>query len=362
MAEDYYNLLGVERGASREEIKKAYRKLAHKHHPDKAGGDEEAFKKVSNAYEVLSDEKKRAQYDQFGSAEGMGGGSGGGPFGGGFGGFTVDMDDIGVGDIFDAFFGGGRSRSAGASSRGNDIQVDVDISFRESATGVEKIMTHNIFDVCSKCKGNGAEPGTPIETCSTCGGQGRIAHTQQTPFGAFSQRTRCHACNGEGKKAKTPCSTCHGEGREKKSRTISVSIPSGIADGQAIRLSGKGEAPKRGGVPGDMYVQVHVTPDKVLSRDGDNVVSQIGVSFADAALGTEEEITTLSGALTLRIPPGTQPGTRLRIPKEGFPSLRGGVRGDHIVTVQVEIPKKLSKKQKDLLEQFRKAPKKGMFF
>lgn len=362
MAEDYYEILGVSKSATQEEVKKAYRKLAHKYHPDKKGGDEEAFKKVSSAYEVLSDEKKRAQYDQFGHAENMGQG-GQGPFGGaGFGGFNVDMDDMGVGDIFDAFFGGGRSRGGSRTNRGADVQVDIDISFLESATGGERTLEHRIFTVCTKCKGNGAEPGTPIETCKTCRGQGRVTHTQQTPFGAFSQRAVCPTCHGEGKQAKTPCSICHGEGREKKNRKITATIPAGIADGQAIRLSGKGEAPMKGGTPGDLYIQVHVRPDKVLSRDGDNVRSVVGISFIDAALGSDQDIKTLSGKKTLRIPAGTQPGTELKLSKLGFPSLRGGAKGDHIVTVQVEIPRKLSRKQKDLLEEFRKAPKKGMFF
>ncbi len=363
MADDYYEILGVPRTATQEEIKKAYRKLAHKHHPDKKGGDEEAFKKVSNAYETLSDTQKRAQYDQFGSSFTGGNGGGGDPFGGfSQGGFTINMDDLGgVGDIFESFFGGGRTRGR-SRSRGSDVETDIEISFRESATGVERTLKHRIFTTCSKCKGNGAEPGTPIVTCKTCSGQGSVARTHQTPFGAFSQRTTCPTCQGEGKTAETLCSVCNGEGREKKDRTLTVSIPAGIADGQSIRLSGKGEAPLKGGEAGDLYVRVHVKADKVLARDGDNVRSTVHISFADAALGIKLEVTTLAGKETLTIPAGTQPGMNFKLAGEGFPSLQTSRTGDHIVTVQIEIPKKLSRKQKELLEEFRGVPKKGTFF
>lgn len=368
MADDYYEILGVSRTATQDEIKKAYRKKAHQHHPDKKGGDEEAFKKVSGAYEVLSDKHKRAQYDQFGNAfDGSGAGPQGNPYGGfggfGQGGFTVNMDDLGgVGDIFESFFGGGRGPRARGRSRGNDIETNVEISFRESAKGVEQVLEHRIFTTCSKCHGNGAKPGTPIETCTTCKGQGSVAQTHQTPFGAFSQRTTCPTCHGEGKTAKTPCEVCNGEGREKTNRKLTVSIPAGIADGQSIRLSGKGEAPLKGGEPGDLYVHVRVMPDKILSRERDNVRSTVSVSFADAALGIELDVTTLDGKEAITIPAGTQPGMNFKLPNKGFPRLQGSGIGDHIVTVQVAIPKKLSRKQKELLEEFRQSPKKGIFF
>lgn len=366
MPDDYYEILGVAKTATQDEIKKAYRKLAHKHHPDKKGGDEEAFKKVSNAYETLSDKNKRAQYDQFGAAGSSGSGSGfqGDPFGGfSQGGFTINMDDLGgVGDIFESFFGGGRRGARRGRPKGHDVETDMEISFRESATGVERTLLHRMFTVCSKCKGNGAEPGTPIVTCKTCSGQGSVNRTHQTPFGAFSQRAVCETCHGEGKSAETLCGTCNGEGREKTNRKLKISIPAGIADGQSIRLSGKGEAPAKGGDAGDLYVHVHVLPDKVLARDGDNVRSTVGVSFADAALGTEVEVTTLDGKKTMKIPAGTQPGMNFKLSGEGFPVLTGSGTGDHIVTVKVEIPKKLSRKQKELLEAFRGAGKKGIFF
>ncbi|OGY36655.1 MAG: molecular chaperone DnaJ [Candidatus Andersenbacteria bacterium RIFCSPHIGHO2_12_FULL_45_11b] len=357
MSADYYETLGVVRTATQDEIKKAYRKLAHKHHPDKKGGDEEQFKKINQAYEVLSDKQKRAQYDQFGQGEPTAG------FGGfSQGGFTINMDDIGgFGDIFDMFSGGGRGRSRGRA-RGSDVETDIEISFRESASGLKKTIQHRIYTTCSKCHGNGAEPGTPIETCKTCNGQGSVNATHQTPFGVFNQQAVCPDCRGEGKKAKTACSQCHGEGREKTDRILTVEIPAGIADGQSIRLTGKGEAPKTGGQPGDMYVHVHVLADKSLKRDRDNIRSVVSISFADAALGCEIDVDTLRGDKTLRIPAGTQPNKEFALPGLGFPHLQSVGVGDHIVTIQIEIPKRLSKKQKDILEEFRKAPKKGMFF
>ncbi|MCE9643474.1 MAG: molecular chaperone DnaJ [Candidatus Andersenbacteria bacterium] len=366
-SQDFYELLGVSKTATQEEIKKAYRKLAHKHHPDKKGGDEEQFKKINQAYEVLSDTQKRAQYDQFGEAgTNAGAGYQGDPFGGfgGFnqGGFTINMDDLGgFGDIFDMFSGGGRGRSS-RRNRGSDVETDIEISFRESAKGLTKKIQHRIFTTCSKCHGNGAEPGTPIETCETCNGQGAVTSRHQTPFGVFNQQTVCPDCKGEGKKAKTACTQCHGEGREKTDRLLTVEIPAGIADGQSIRLTGKGEAPKTGGQPGDMYVHVHVMSDKVLVRDRDNVRSTVAISFADAALGCSVDIDTLAGDKELKIPAGTQPNKEFALPGLGFPHLQSSGAGDHVVTIQVEIPKRLSKKQKDILEEFRKAPKKGMFF
>lgn len=370
MPADYYDILGVSRSATQDEIKKAYRKLAHKHHPDKGGGDEEKFKEINNAYETLNDTKKRAQYDQYGHAfDGSGAGASGAgqdPFGGfGSSGFTINMDDLGgVGDIFESFFGGRSRGSRGRARRGNDIESNIEISFRESATGVTKTIEQRVYDVCSKCHGNGAEPGTPIITCETCKGSGSTTQNFQTPLGTFAQRAACTTCKGEGKIAKTPCSVCRGEGREKTNRRLDIRIPAGIADGQAIRLTGKGEAAPRGGTAGDLYINVHVRPDTKLIRDGENVRSHIAISFIDAALGTDQKVETLSGNKTLHVPAGTQPGTEFVFERAGFPDIHSSGTGDHIVTVGVEIPKKLSKKQKELLEQFREAPqkKKGIFF
>lgn len=367
MPADYYETLGVSRGATQDEIKKAYRKLAHKYHPDKGGGDEEKFKEINHAYEVLGDTQKRSQYDQFGNA--FEGGSGNqGPFGGfgGFGnsGFTINMDDIGgVGDIFESFFGGGTRQRGRRREVGADVQSSIEISFQESATSITKTVEQRLYAVCSTCNGNGAQPGTPIVSCTTCGGTGSTTEHMQTPLGTFAQRTVCRTCKGEGKIAKIPCSTCHGEGREKISRKLDVVVPAGIADGQAIRLAGKGEAAPRGGAPGDLYIHIHVRADRTMVRDGNDVRSTVTIPFVDAALGTRVHIDTLEGKRELAIPQGTQPNAEISIEGIGFPSLRGGRRGDHITTVQVEIPKRLSRKQKELLEQFREAPKKkGIFF
>ncbi len=365
MPKDYYETLGVSRGATPDEIKKAYRKLAHKHHPDKGGGDEEKFKEINSAYETLSDAQKRAQYDQFGNSFDGSRPQGGQSGFGGFrdGGFTINMDDLGgMGDIFESFFGGsGRGRSA-RRARGTDIESNIEISFRESAIGVTKKIEQRLYDVCSKCHGNGAQPGTPIVTCDTCKGAGSTTQNFQTPLGTFAQKVMCQTCRGEGKTAKTPCSVCRGEGREKTTRRLDINIPAGIADGQTIRITGKGEAPTKGGSAGDLYVNVHVRPDAHLMRDKDNVRSQVAVSFIDAALGSEKAVEMLSGKKTIRIPAGTQPNTEFRFDREGFPHIQSSGKGDHIVTIQVEIPKKLSRKQRELLEEFKKSPQKGLFF
>jgi molecular chaperone DnaJ len=360
MAEDYYHILGVPRTATAEEIKKAYRKLAHQHHPDKAGGDEEKFKQINTAYQVLGDEKKRTQYDQFGTTFEPGGGGPGGF--GGFGGFNPeDFGDIG--DIFNEFFGARtRGRAQRAVRRGDDIEIDVTISFLESAEGVQREVVHRVHDTCSRCRGNGAEPGTPIRDCPTCQGQGYVAHTQQTMFGMFTQRTVCPTCRGEGKQPQTPCTVCRGEGRELVTRTLELDIPAGIGDGQTIRVTGKGEAPPRGGIPGDLFVTVHVKSQKGLKREGDDVRSKAVISFVDATLGTSVPVETLTGKEFVSIDPGTQPGTELKLEGKGFPNIRTGRRGDHLVTVQVEIPKRLSRQQKQLLEQFKNAKKKGFLF
>ena len=355
--EDHYTTLGIERGASDEEIKKAYRDLAHKYHPDKEGGNEDKFKEVNSAYQVLGNKEKKSQYDQFGSAFENGGG--GGPFGGGF---SVNMEDLGdIGSIFDQFFGRSRSESS-KEKRGSDVNIDVTISFGESALGAKKEINHRIYQTCSHCRGNKAEPGTPINKCSTCDGEGSISKTRQTMLGVISHSVKCTSCYGEGSTVQTPCKNCRGEGRELKDRTLTVDVPAGIADGQAIRLSGQGEAPTGQGVAGDLYVTLHVQPHKALRREGDNTVSIINISFVDAALGTDVTVDTLDGPNQLTIPPGTQPGTNFTLTNLGFPSLRSSSRGDHVITVQVQIPKKLSRDQKHLLNQFRESKPKKHFF
>lgn len=361
MADDFYEVLGVSRTATQEEIKKAFRKKAHQHHPDKAGGDEEVFKKVNEAYQVLSDENKRSQYDQFGRTFD---GASGNPFGGGFSGFNVNFEDVGdIGDIFSQFFGGSRGgRTRQRVRRGNDVQVDVEISFVESAKGIQREIELRLFHTCSRCKGNAAEPGTPIETCTTCQGSGTVTATRQTILGSFAQQSTCPTCEGEGKIPKTPCKECHGEGRTKQTRTLETTIPAGIADGQVIRITGKGEAPPKGGLPGDLFIAVHVKPDKVLTREGNNVRSEVNVSFPDAALGTTTTIKTLEGEQSFKIPAGTQPGSEIRLDGLGFPSINGGGVGDQVVKVNVEVPKRLSKQQKQLLEEFKNTKKKSGWF
>ncbi len=356
---DYYKILGIDKTASPEEVKKAYRKLAHQHHPDKDGGNEEKFKEINEAYQILSDDQKRAQYNQFGSTF-----EDGNPFGGfSSGGWQFNMDDLGgFGDIFETFFGGqGFRQTRTRTRRGHDIAIDIEITFVESAVGRQKDIKHRVFVPCTHCHGNGAEPGTPIETCAQCHGPGAVNSTRRTPFGIFTQRVICPTCQGEGKTVKTPCLVCRGEGRERQERTLTVEIPAGIADGQTVRIAGRGEAPPRGGAAGDLLVSVHVQPHLTMYRDGGHVRSNVDVSFIDATLGTTVTVATLAGDRTLEIPSGTQPSTEFRFEKRGFPQLGGSQRGDHIVTVDIVIPRRLSHKQRQLLEEFRSQKKRRFF-
>jgi molecular chaperone DnaJ len=371
MSEDLYSILGVDSAATVEEIKKAYRKKAHQYHPDKANGNEEEFKKVNEAYQVLSNVQKRQQYDQFGQTpEGFGGFD---RSTGSWQGVNVNIEDLGdLGDIFGQFFSNsarGATRDRGDRvRRGNDVQIDVTIDFVESATGVTKEVTTRLYQTCSACHGNGAEPGTPIETCSQCRGSGQVSAARQTMLGVFTQASVCPTCHGEGKLAKKPCQQCRGEGRELKDRTLEITVPAGIDDGQNIRISSKGETPAHGGVAGDLYVTVHVTSHAAMRRDGNDIRSSVTISFVEASLGSTKTIETLQGEQKLTIPAGTQPGTELRLTGAGFPELgslpsfdgASARQGDHIVTVNIEIPKKLSHKQRQLLEQF-SSVKKGFF-
>jgi len=353
MPEDYYDILNVDRSATQEEIKKSYRKLAHQHHPDKDGGDEEKFKQVNEAYQVLSDEQKKSQYDQVGqSFDGAGANySDYGNFSNaGFGNFS---------DIIDQFFTGNRGTTP-QTRRGHDVMVDVSITFAESAAGVSKEVNHRLYQACSHCHGNGAEPGTPIESCETCEGRGSVSKTQQTPLGVFAHSSVCPTCKGEGKISKEPCKTCRGDGRELSDRSLSIDVPAGIADGQTLRISNKGEAPTRGGVSGDLFATIHVEPHATLVRDGDNIRSEIHIPFIDAVLGSKISVETLTGSQELEVPAGTQPGTERTFTGHGFPSISGGPIGDLIVKINVDIPKKVSRKQRKLLEEFKNA-KKSLF-
>ena len=352
---DYYEVLGLQKGATADEIKKAYRRLAKENHPDLHPGDkacEERFKEVNEAYEVLSDDDKRAKYDQYGHAAfdpsaGFGGGAG---FGG-FGGFS-DFGDLGdiFGDIFG--FGGGASRNPNAPRKGDNIRVQLNVSFEEAAFGCKKEVTVGRVEQCPDCKGNGCAPGTTPEVCPDCKGTGSVRTTQRTPFGMAQSTAPCSKCRGTGKIIHQPCPTCRGMGNIRKQHKISVSVPAGIDDGQTISLRGQGNAGVNGGPAGDLLVTVLVQPHARFEREGASVLLNQDISFATAALGSEIEVPTLDGKVKLNIPEGTQTGTTFRLKGKGIPFLRSGGRGDQFVTVRVAVPKNLTSAQKEALRGF----------
>lgn len=352
---DYYEVLGVAKTASQDEIKKAYRKLALKYHPDRNKGNAEAeqkFKEVGEAYGVLSDESKRQQYDQLGpdmfEQAQSGGGAGGNPFGGGFGGSGME-------DIFDMFFGGqgGRSgRTNAGPQRGADLRFDLEISFEEAAFGVEKEISLYRDEACDHCHGSGAEPGSKVETCPECHGSGYVRFTQNTMFGQMVNERPCSKCHGEGKIVSNPCKSCRGKGAVKKNKQLKVKIPAGVDNGSRLRVSGEGEAGLKGGPSGDLYVYLYVKPHKFFDRDGTTVLCEVPINIVQASLGAEVKVPTLDGAVTMKVPEGTQPGKVLRLKGKGIPSLRGGLRGDQLVRIKVVVPTKLSEKQKEALRAF----------
>lgn len=359
---DYYEVLGLSKDASDDEIKKAFRRVAVEHHPDR-GGDEAKFKEANEAYEVLKDPAKRQRYDQFGHA-GVGGASGGGnPFGG-FGNgqeMHFDFGDLGLGDIFGSFFGGNEGgRSSRRESRGNDVETSVELTFEEAIFGVDYELKLNLKDTCSHCKGTTAEPGYELKTCDTCKGTGQVVQAMRTIFGNIQQASICPTCKGSGKIPEKVCSVCKGAGTEKKSQKISLKIPAGIDDGATIRLREHGEAIANG-AKGDLYVQVRVKPHKRFTREGDLILSEEHIDMIDATLGTEIEVATVDGPVTMKIPAGTQSGTDFKLSGHGVPKIRSDSRGAHIVTVLVDTPTKLTKQQIELLQQFKTA-KKGRFF
>lgn len=366
---DYYEVLGVGKGASADEIKKAFRKKAIEHHPDKEGGDEAKFKEINEAYEVLKDDKKRQRYDQFGHA-GVGGASGGGdPFGGfsGYGGqgqnVNFDFGDMGLGDIFSSFFGGNMGQQRGRAKRGRDVETDVIISFEQAVFGTEVELNMVMEDTCDHCKGTTAEPGHELKRCDTCKGSGQVMHVTRTIFGNIQQATVCPTCKGTGKVPEKACTVCRGKGTRTKNQEVKLKIPAGIDDGATIRLREHGEA-LANAPRGDLYVNVRVKAHKHFTREGDLILSEETVSMIDAALGAEIEVATVDGPVTMRVPAGTQSGTDFKLSNHGVPHLRGsGTRGAHIVTVNVETPRDLSREQRDLLEQFKttKGSKKGFF-
>ncbi len=346
---DYYEILGTSRDADEQAIKKAYRKLAMKYHPDRNPGNKEAeekFKEINEAYEVLSDPNKRAQYDQFGHA-GVGGNGQGG-----FQGFGGGFDDI-FGDIFDMFSGGFSNTSRKSGPRkGIDLKYALNISFKEAAFGVEKEITISRHEKCSTCDGTGAKPGTSKKTCSKCNGTGEIRYAQRTLLGQFINVKTCDVCHGEGSIVEEPCKKCNGTGKELKKRTIQVKIPAGVDNGSVISLRGEGEPGEKGGPAGDLYVILNVTPHELFQRDGSDILCEVPITFVQAALGDDLIVPTLEGKIKHHIPEGTQSGTIFRIRNQGIPYLRGYGRGDLYIKVIVEIPKKLNEKQKELLKKF----------
>lgn len=370
MAKDYYEILGVSRNASSDEIKRAYRKLAQQYHPDK-GGDERKFKEVNEAYQVLSDPQKRAQYDQFGDAFSQA------RAGGGFTGFEgfrdfsafadafdffgkggrekTEFEFTNLGDIFEGIFGGVStgSRARTRRQRGQDIGVETEITLEEAAKGTEKEFNLYKGIVCPKCGGSGVEPGSTIKECPRCKGKGQIQETQRAAFFSFSQVRTCPECQGLGKKPEKVCSQCGGDGRVKQYKTISVKIPAGIEDGQVISLRGQGEAGIYGSAPGDLYLTVHIKPHKFFKRKGDDLYYDLEINFTQAVLGDKIEIPTLFGVVDLRIPEGIESDTTIQLKGKGMPHLPGRGSGDLMVRVKVKTPKKLSGKQKNLIEKLK---------
>ena len=351
---DYYEVLGIQKGASEDEIKKAYKKLARKYHPDMNPGDKEAeekFKEVNEANEILSDPEKKARYDQFGFAgvdPNYGAGAGGGAYGGGF-----DFGDLG--DIFGSFFGGGfggQRRNPNAPQRGESIRASVSISFTEAAFGCEKSVTIERSEQCPTCKGSGCAPGTTPEICPDCRGSGTVQTRRQTPMGVFASNGPCRKCGGTGRLIHQPCSDCRGSGAVRKRRTIKVNIPAGIDHGQTISLRGQGGAGKNGGPAGDLLITVMVQPHEIFRRDGVDVFCEAPITFTQAVLGAELEIPTIDGKVKYSIPEGTQTGTVFRLKGKGIPVLNGRGRGDQYVTVVIETPRSLNKEQKEALRRF----------
>lgn len=346
MKRDYYEVLGVGKDASEDEIKKAYRKLARQYHPDvnKAPDAEEKFKEVKEAYDVLSDPQKRAQYDRFGHQDPNAG------FGG-FGGF--DSSGMGgFGDIFDMFFGGGRRSNPNAPRKGADLQYRLQIDFLDAVFGKEQDVEIAKEAECDTCHGSGAKPGTSVDTCRTCHGTGQQEVVANTPFGRIVNRRVCESCGGKGKVYKEKCGTCRGTGRVKVRRKIHLNIPAGVDDGAQLRVSGEGEPGVNGGPPGDLYVVLRVKPHDFFEREGNDIYCEVPINFAQAALGDEIEVPTVDGRIKMKIPAGTQTDTYFRLRGKGVPYLRGSGRGDQHVKVRVVTPTKLTERQKELLREF----------
>ena len=353
MAKDYYNILGVDKKASKDDIKKAFHKMAHKYHPDKSHGDEAKFKEVNEAYQTLSDDQKRASYDQFGSdGPQMGGFSGGSGFDGfdfsgfqqGQGGFEFD-----IGDMFGGMFGGSRNAR---KPHGNDLQTSMTIDFKESVFGVEKELKVTKPSTCNTCKGDGATPGTKLETCTVCNGNGVVRNIQRTILGSIATNQTCSKCHGSGRVPKDPCKTCHGTGVVRDTRTIKLSVPAGIQNGETLRLSSMGEAVS-GGPSGDLYVHISVTPHKSIQRKGSDLYSTLDIKLTDALLGAQYSVETLDGSAPISIPAGTKIGSTVVLKEKGVPTSKSR-RGNFIVQLNIKLPEKITKEAKEIIEQLKK--------
>jgi molecular chaperone DnaJ len=357
MANDYYKILGIDKNATKDDIKKAFRKLAHQYHPDKQGGNEAKFKEINEAYQILSDDGKRASYDTYGSA--FPGGQGGGEqgFGGfdfsgfqGFGGANQGFQGVefDLGDIFGDFFGGG---GRGHVKRGRDISIDLEIPFAESVFGTERKVLISKTLVCDECRGTGGKPGAKMKKCETCNGQGKVHEAKKTMFGNFSTVRECSACSGKGEVPSEKCAKCRGAGAMKGQEEIRISIPAGISNGEVIRMSTKGEA-MPGGVPGDLYVKIHCLPHAFLKRDGSNLFMNLDIKLSDALLGGEYPIETLDGKISVKIPEGVSHGEILRVRGKGVPMDKTH-RGDFLIKLNIKLPKKLSRKARNLFEELK---------
>ncbi|MBI2050760.1 MAG: molecular chaperone DnaJ [Parcubacteria group bacterium] len=372
MAKDYYQILGVSKSANQDEIKKAFRKKAHELHPDKAGGDEAKFKELNEAYQILGNAEKRTQYDRFGDSAFSGQGFGGTGMnwndfvrqaqgqGFGAGGFNVDLGDLG--DIFSEVFGfggGRRSRQRSGPQQGESMEIEMSIDFLDAVFGAERTIRLNRVTKCSHCKGNGAEPGTKISSCNRCGGSGQIVHTRSTLLGTFQSATVCPECRGEGKSAENPCKECSGQGVYERPEEVKIKIPAGIDNGQTVIMSGLGHAGEHGGQPGDLYIHIRVKSHKRFERDGYDIITREPLSVSQAVLGDTVQVETVHGPVNLKIPAGTQAGTRFKLRDKGVPHVHASSKGDHIVVADVIIPSKLSRKEKKLYEELRDAKGKG---
>jgi len=352
MSKDYYKILGVDKSASEEDIKKAFRRLAHQHHPDKANGNVDKFKEINEAYQILSNREKRTQYDRFGSDF-----QNGGPNTGGFGGFNsqgfnVNMDDLG--DLFGGFgdiFGFSNQRGASQRQRGRDLEMILTMEFQEAVFGAEKNLRLAKAVTCERCHGSGHEPGAKVEICSACRGSGQVVGNQRTIFGQMQVRSVCPDCQGSGRRVSQDCSACRGQGLVNDNVEIKVKIPAGIDEDETIRLAGQGDAGQKGGQPGDLYLKIKIKEHKQFQRRGYNLSSQLDLTFSEAVLGVKRDIATIDGEVVLKIPAGTQSGQIFVLKDKGVPHLRGRGRGDLLIQVNVRVPKNLNKQQKKLVEE-----------